>query len=85
MPKFTCWDGELGPYTERELVADTPSAAAERFAAIRDRESVEYPPESVVMVRDAVDVVCCYRVALRSEPVYTAKLKHATYTRVFRG
>lgn len=76
MPKFRCWvDREQEPDEGRDVDAVHARGAAERFVREKNARDVEYPPETLVCVRDQAGTVLRFVVELRPEPVYTARAK----------
>lgn len=83
MPKYRCTDLKNQHAPWRDITANSASAAAERYAAIRDAMSQAWLPETVVMVMDSVGVVGFYVVASAAQPSYTARPMSARGIRVF--
>lgn len=74
MPKYRCWvDRDQEPEDGRDVTAARPGLAAEAFVREKNARDVEYPPETLVCVRDWTGTVLRFAVELRSEPVYTAR------------
>lgn len=74
MPKYRCWvEREQEPEDGRDVTAARPAVAAEAFVSEKNNRDVEYPPETLVCVRDHTGKVLRFAVELRSEPVYTAR------------
>jgi hypothetical protein len=72
---FECRDSDQPPELSRPIFARSPRRAAELYRSARDRETVEYPAESEVIVTDERGVETTWVVTLESRPEYSAELK----------
>jgi hypothetical protein len=72
---FECRESDQPPELSRPIFARSPRRAAALYRSARDRETVEYPVESEVIVTDERGVETTWVVTLESRPEYSAELK----------
>lgn len=74
---YLCWTPDYDETEDdaKRVLAVSSAIAAEEYARRRDWNAVEYPPESVVMVRraDGSKPAKKFKVTLRMEAAYHAK------------
>jgi hypothetical protein len=75
---FECRDSDQPPELSRPIFARSPRRAAALYRSARDRETVEYPVESEVIVTDERGVETTWVVTLESRPEYRAELRRNT-------
>lgn len=74
---YECRPAGYSPDAAVEVKANSPREAAETFQAASDRRTLEYEPESEVIVTLENGVEVPFIVTLESVPSYSAKVKRA--------
>ncbi len=77
LPQFDVRAANASPDDWERVFAYDAKRAAQKYSAMIDTASVEWPPEKDVVVRDLDGQYQAFTVICESEPVYTAcKPKH---------